>query len=57
MHLWFIEEQAPGMALALKATGTIYREKTEYQDLTVIETVDAGRALVLEECIMTSDMD
>jgi spermidine synthase len=57
LHLWFIEEQAPGMALALKATGTIYREKTEYQNLTVIETVDAGRALVLDDCIMTSDMD
>jgi spermidine synthase len=57
LHLWFIEEQAPGMALALKATGTIYREKTKYQDLTVIETVDAGRALVLDDCIMTSDMD
>jgi len=57
LHLWFIEEQAPGLALALKATGTIHREMTEYQDLTVIETVDAGRALVLDGCIMTSDMD
>lgn len=45
------------MALALKATGTVYREKTKYQDLTVIETVDAGRALVLDDCIQTSDMD
>jgi spermidine synthase len=57
LQLWFIEEQAPGMALALKATGTVYREKTKYQDLTVIETVDAGRALVLDDCIQTSDMD
>lgn len=57
LHLWFIEDQAPGMALALKAIGTIHREKTEYQDLAVIETLDAGRALVLDGCIMTSDMD
>ena len=57
LHLWFIEEQAPGMALALKAIRTIHRGKTEYQDLAVVETVDAGRALVLDGCIMTSDMD
>ena len=57
LHLWFIEDQAPGMALGLKAIRTIHREKTEYQDLAVIETLDAGRALVLDGCIMTSDMD
>ncbi|NLS44898.1 MAG: polyamine aminopropyltransferase [Firmicutes bacterium] len=57
LHLWFIEEQAPGMALALRTVGTVYREKTVYQDLAVIETVDAGKALVLDGCIMTSDMD
>ena len=57
LHLWFIEDEPPGMALALKVKGTVHREKTDYQDLAVIETVDAGRALVLDGCIQTSDMD
>ena len=57
MQLWFIENESPGMAIALKATGTVYREKTKFQDLTILDTVGAGRALILDGCIMTSDMD
>ncbi len=57
MDLWFTERQTAGVALSLRVTRTIHREKTGYQDLAVLDTVDNGRVLVLDGCIMTTDLD
>lgn len=57
MGLWFIEKETPGVALCFKVARTIHREKTEYQDLAVLETVSTGNALILDGYIMTTDLD
>lgn len=57
MELWFTERQTPGVALSLRVTRTLHRERTRYQDLAVLETVNNGKALILDGCIMTTDLD
>lgn len=57
MELWFTEKQTQGVALSLETTRTVHREKTRYQDLAVLETVDNGKVLILDGCIMTTDLD
>ncbi|MDI7248211.1 MAG: polyamine aminopropyltransferase [Bacillota bacterium] len=57
MELWFTERQTPGVALSFQVIRTIHRERTRYQDLAVLETRDNGKVLVLDGCVMTTDLD
>jgi len=57
MELWFTEKQTPNLALSCLLKTTLHREKTKYQDLAVLDTVEYGRMLVLDGCIMTTEKD
>jgi spermidine synthase len=57
LELWFSERQTPSVALSFKIARTVHREQTKYQDLAVLETTDDRRVLVLDGCIMTTDLD
>ncbi|MBX5436122.1 MAG: polyamine aminopropyltransferase [Alicyclobacillaceae bacterium] len=57
MELWFTERQTDNLTIGLRVTGTVHSEQTRYQGLDVVETVEYGRMLVLDGCIMTTDMD
>lgn len=57
MELWFTEKQTPNLGLSCKITQTLHTEKTEYQDLAVIDTVQYGRMLVLDGMVMTTEVD
>lgn len=57
MELWYTEKQTPNLGLSCKITKTLHTEKTEYQDLAVIETVQYGRMLVLDGMVMTTEVD
>lgn len=57
MELWFTELQNENLTIGLRIRHTIHSEKTEYQHLDVVETVQYGRMLVLDGCIMTTDKD
>lgn len=57
MELWFTERQTPNLSLGCRIDRTIIHEKTEYQDLAIIETLQYGRMLVLDGCVMTTEKD
>ncbi len=57
MELWFTEKQTPSLALSCLVKSTIYREKTKYQDLAILDTVEYGRMLTLDGIIMTTEKD
>lgn len=57
MELWFTEKQTPNLGLSCKITRTLHTEKTEYQELAVIDTVQYGRMLVLDGMVMTTEVD
>lgn len=57
MELWYTEKQTPNLGFSCKITQTLHTEKTEYQDLAVIDTVQFGRMLVLDGMVMTTEAD
>ncbi len=57
MDLWFTEKQTPDYGITAKITHTLHTERTEFQDLAMIETVEWGRMLVLDGCVMTTLRD
>jgi spermidine synthase len=48
MELWFTEKQTPGLGITCKVLQTLHREKTPYQEIAVIDTMQYGRMLVLD---------
>ncbi|NLW46184.1 MAG: polyamine aminopropyltransferase [Firmicutes bacterium] len=57
MELWYTEKQTPNLSLSCKITKTLHMEKTDYQDLAVIDTLQYGRMLVLDGMVMTTESD
>ena len=57
MELWFTEKQTEQFGITAKIRGTLVSEKTDYQDLAVIDTIEFGRMLVLDGMVMTTVRD
>ncbi|MBC7338646.1 MAG: polyamine aminopropyltransferase [Firmicutes bacterium] len=57
MGMWFDEKHADGTHLRLRVRSVLFQEKTEFQDLAIIETEDFGRALVLDGVLQTTERD
>lgn len=57
MELWFTEKQTDNLSYSCRIRQTLWREQTAYQDLLVIDTVEFGRMLVLDGCVMTTERD
>ena len=48
MELWFTEYQASSFGITIKASKTLFRAKSDYQDIAVIETEQFGKVLLLD---------
>ncbi len=57
MELWYTEEHSPGTRFSLKASAHLYREKTPYQQLDIIETEEYGRVMLLDGLVMFTEKD
>jgi spermidine synthase len=57
MELWYTEKQTADYGITAKIRRTLCAEKTDFQDLAVLDTVQWGRMLVLDGCVMTTDRD
>lgn len=57
MDLWYTEKQTQHYGITAKITQTLHTEQTEFQDLAMIDTVEFGRMLVLDGCVMTTIRD
>ncbi|MCY0870511.1 MAG: polyamine aminopropyltransferase, partial [Firmicutes bacterium] len=57
MDLWYTEKQTPHHGITTQVNATLCVKKTPFQDLSVIETAQWGRMLVLDGCVMTSIAD
>ncbi|MDO9534126.1 MAG: polyamine aminopropyltransferase [Bacillota bacterium] len=57
MELWYTEKQTPGLGLSCKIKETLYRTKTDYQELAVLDTFQFGRMLVLDGMVQTTIAD
>ncbi len=57
MNTWFSELQTHNVSLGLKIEDVLWREKTPYQELAVLQTEAYGRMLVLDGAIQTTSLD
>lgn len=57
MEFWLTEKHTAGYSVNWKFTDTLFTDQTEYQHLAVINTVEFGRALVLDGIVQTTEKD
>ena len=57
MELWFTEYQTKNVGISLKVKSTIYKEETEYQKMSLLETEQFGKTLILDGAIQTTEKD
>ncbi len=57
MELWFTEDQTPEMRISCRVKEVLYRGKSTYQEILVLDTFQFGRMLVLDDIIQTTERD
>lgn len=57
MEVWFTEKQTPDLAISCRVTKVLCSEQTPFQKLAVVETVEFGRMLLLDNVIQTTVKD
>lgn len=57
MQLWFTEEENEAVRLGFRIENVVYRGKSEFQSIEIIETAAYGNMLLLDGCVMTTDHD
>lgn len=57
MDLWLKEAQIENAAMTYKIKETLHTEKTQYQDLAILDTYEFGRMLVLDGIVQTTIKD
>ncbi|MEX2416404.1 MAG: polyamine aminopropyltransferase [Paenibacillaceae bacterium] len=57
MELWYTEKQTESFGITAKIKETLITEKTDFQDLAIIDTEEFGRMLVLDGMVMTTEKD
>ena len=54
---WFTEKHTPHAGITLELGKTLFDEKSEFQHVQVVETIEYGRMLLLDGCVMVTDRD
>ena len=57
MELWYTEYQTDNLGITCKIKKTLHTEKSDYQDIAIIETNEFGKMLVLDGTVQTTDRD
>lgn len=57
MEFWFTEKQTKDFGIICRVEKTLHTERTEFQQLDVIETHQFGTMLLLDGMVMTTDVD
>ena len=57
MELWFTEKQTENLGITCKVNKTYHTEKTDFQDIALIDTKQFGKMLILDGVIQTTEKD
>lgn len=57
MELWFTEKQTTALGLSLKVKETLHYQRSEFQEIAVLDTLQCGRMLVLDGMVQTTVAD
>jgi spermidine synthase len=56
-QFWFTEYHSPASGITVRVEKTLFSGRSDFQDITVFETEDYGRMLVLDGAIQTTERD
>ncbi|MGB9678567.1 MAG: polyamine aminopropyltransferase [Thermoanaerobacteraceae bacterium] len=56
-ELWFTENQDEHLRFSFRVKETLHVEKTQYQDLAILDTYQLGRVLTLDNVLQTTEKD
>jgi spermidine synthase len=56
-HLWFYEQHTRGYGVHWRVNQVLHSEKTRYQELAIIDTLEWGKTLVLDGNIQVTEAD
>lgn len=57
MELWFTEKQTEHFGITARIKRTLHTEKTDFQQLDMVETAEFGNMLLLDGMVMTTERD
>jgi spermidine synthase len=57
MDLWYTEKHSDNVGITIKITKTIFSEKSEFQKLDIVETLEYGRMMLLDGLVMVTERD
>lgn len=57
MELWYTEKQTENFGITAKIKQTLHTEKSDFQDVAMMDTLQFGKMLVLDGMVMTTDKD
>jgi len=57
MQLWFSELQTADMKITCRVREVLHHERSQYQEITVLDTLQFGRMLTLDDIIQTTEKD
>jgi len=57
LEIWFSEKHTDNLALHYRIKETLFRKKTPYQELAILDTCEFGRTLVLDGVVQTTVRD
>ncbi len=55
--IWFNENHTPGYEVRWKITDILHEEKSNYQQIMIMETLELGRVMILDGALQVSEKD
>lgn len=57
MQLWFTEDQTKDLRISCRVKNVLYDQRSEFQRIAILDTVEFGRMLTLDDVIQTTEGD
>lgn len=57
VEFWVTEKQTPDLSLSIKARATLFHKSSNYQDILIVDTLQHGKVLLLDNKFQTADVD
>lgn len=57
LEVWFSENQTDHMRISLRVREILHHEKSQYQEILVVDTYELGRTLILDDILQTSEFE
>ena len=57
MDIWMEESHTDGYRVNWKISDILWREKTPFQELMIVDMFDFGKALILDGAVQTTEKD